>query len=316
MTGQHEGDGQRAQIGGGDDRQIEAAGQQRHHHRQRQDAKLRHLERHRLQGRRRQHLRPDQRPEHQHQQRQQHQQPQIGRIEPQRGQTAPGRLRLLRQRGHAATAPGAMPPAQFQRGAADGDEDDDAGEEIQPVRRHAGDDQPVLQHRQQRHAEDRAEHAADPAEQAGAAEHDRGQHMQLLAHQRGRHHRLVKLRLRQRRDAGRGTHQPIGQQVEAEDVEAGALGGVAIAAERIDLPPGAGARQQQPDRDEGENHQQDLQVHRVGLLPGPQQRPVDAAREPVRQRVDVVALGEEHEQAVIDVQHRDGDDDARRCAAC
>ena len=46
---QHEGDGQSGQIGGGDDREIEPAGQQGQHHGEREDAELRHLEGHGLQ---------------------------------------------------------------------------------------------------------------------------------------------------------------------------------------------------------------------------------------------------------------------------
>src|SRR5204862_4401992 len=38
--------------------------------------------------------------------------------------------------------------------------------------------------------------------------------------------------------------------------------------------------------------------------------PPDAGREPVGQRVEVPALGEEHQDAEIDIQRRDGDDDA------
>ena len=49
MPRQHIGHGQRAEIGGRDDREIEPAGKQRDHHRERQDAKLRQLKRHRLQ---------------------------------------------------------------------------------------------------------------------------------------------------------------------------------------------------------------------------------------------------------------------------
>ena len=46
---ENEGHHQRAEIGGGDDRQVEAARQQRDHHRERENAEFRYLERHRAQ---------------------------------------------------------------------------------------------------------------------------------------------------------------------------------------------------------------------------------------------------------------------------
>ena len=66
-----------------------------------------------------------------------------------------------------------------------------------------------------------------PPEQAGAAEDDGGEHVELLADEHGRRHRLGELRLHQRGDAGDEAHIAVDDEVQAEEVEAEALRGVA-----------------------------------------------------------------------------------------
>ena len=131
------------------------------------------------------------------------------------------------------------------------DEDDEADEELRPVGGDADQDEPVLHDREQGQAEDGAEHGADAAGQAGAAEDDGGEHVEFLADEHRRRDRLGELRLHQRGDAGDQAHVAVDEEIEAEDVEAEPLRGVRIAAHRVDLAADVRAVEQQPGGGEG-----------------------------------------------------------------
>ena len=127
-------------------------------------------------------------------------------------------------------------------------EDGQADEPLVPVGGDAEENQAVLQDGQQRDAENCAKYRADAAGQAGPAQNDRRQHIEFLADQHRRRHRLRELGLHQRGDAGDEAQIAVDQEIEANDVKAEPLRGVLVAAERIDLAPDIGAVQEQPGR--------------------------------------------------------------------
>src|SRR5665213_2264658 len=126
-------------------------------------------------------------------------------------------------------------------GDGDRDKDDKPDEQLAPIGGDADQNGLVLQDREQRDAEDRAEHGADAARQARPAEYDSRQHVEFLADEHGRRHRLGELRLNERSDARHKPEIAIDEAIEAEDVEAEALRRVLVAAHRVDLPPYIGA---------------------------------------------------------------------------
>ena len=87
-----------------------------------------------------------------------------------------------------------------------------------------------------RHAEHDAAHGADAADEAGAAEDGDGEHVELLADHGGRHGLVDAVGLDEPGDAGQEAEIAIGEELDAQDVDADPAGRLRVAAESVDLP--------------------------------------------------------------------------------
>src|SRR5258707_13283 len=97
-------------------------------------------------------------------------------------------------------------------------------------------------------------------------------------------------------------HVAIDQHVETENVEAKPPRCIGIAAHGVDLPPDIGAVEQKPGDKKADGKPEYLQVDAVGRILSPfELEPEYSCREPIGQRIDVFAAGEENQQPIEDI---------------
>ena len=127
-------------------------------------------------------------------------------------------------------------PLRDSWSTATAEDHEDAGDQHLVDRRHAHQREPVAEHADDQRADQRAEHDAAPAEQAGAAEHDRGDGIEVLGlpgvrvADAGARHR------QQRRDAVEHAGQHVDAEQHAFGRDAGQPRRLGVVADRVDVP--------------------------------------------------------------------------------
>lgn len=197
-------------------------------------------------------------------------------------------------------------------GARQGDrnEDDCADDHLEGEGRDTHQVEAVLGDRDEQQAQHATEHGALAAAQPRPTEHHSSRDIKLAAIKCVRYDLLRIMRLHEPGDACHQSKPAEGDELHGADIDAEAARAFRIVAEGIELPAGRRAGNEEPGGERADGHDDDRQGD-LGPAPVGHFALVndDAGRQPVGQIVDRHALGEEHQQAEIDVEGRDRRDD-------
>src|ERR1700722_547275 len=186
----------------------------------------------------------------------------------------------------------------------DGEHNDDADDDLLNIRRNVHQHEAVEQDADQHGADDRAEDRADAAEEAGAADDDRGDHGQFIADAGDRLGRIQTRRQYEGAEACEETHDDIDAADHSAHVEAGEARRLGIAADRIDLPSIARVAQHDMGEDGEGDEDNDWRRHRSDLA----LTPPDIVR---IKAADRSAAGKEQRRAAKDRHAAEGYDEGR-----
>ena len=187
----------------------------------------------------------------------------------------------------------------------DGGAEHEAGQDVLPVLVDADDDQPGREQFRDEDANERAEHRAAPAEQAGAADHDSGDDHQVVQRVTGDRGGVEVGEVQDPGQAGEQPAQPVHLDQVPVHVDAGPERRLGVGSDRVGVPAEPGEGQDQAEQQRREERDDDEPLHPAKAAGA------DRVDQGVRHRRDVVPARDQVGQALGDAKAHQRRDERR-----